>query len=153
MFQIKLLPVRSTRSKQRLFFFLPLALAIFVLFSLSSCATKMNFAVSPVAPAANGYVKVDKNKNGNYVLTVVTVNLAPPGKLSPPREVYVVWMETKDNPVRNIGMIKSVTSFFSDELNGEMKASSTLKPTAVFITAEKAGTVTYPGTPIVLRTK
>ncbi|MGV8879972.1 MAG: hypothetical protein ACOH2A_13185 [Sphingobacteriaceae bacterium] len=113
----------------------------------------MNFAISRVVPAASGYVKLEKNKNGNYAMTVITVNLAQPNKLSPPKSVYVVWMETKGNPIRNIGMIKSNTSFFSDELNGEMKSTSTFKPTSIFITAEEEGSVNYPGTQIVLRTK
>lgn len=145
--------MKHTPTPQHLISFVSLAMGLLMVLSFSACATRMNFAVSPVVPAAKGHVKVEKSKNGNYILTVETINLAPPERLSPKRSVYVVWMETKGNPVRNIGMIKSISSFFSNSLTGEMKASSTVKPTGVFITGEKDGDVSYPGKPMVLRTR
>ncbi len=130
-----------------------IAFALFIIFSFSSCARKMTFGVSPVVPAAKGTVKIKKSKNNNYVLDVNVTNLAQPERLNPPREVYVVWMESKRNAERNIGMIKSSTGLFSNTLKGEMKATSTSKPTGVFITAEDNGNVRYPGSQVVLRTK
>lgn len=50
-------------------------------------------------------------------------------------------------------MIKSSGGLLSSTLKGEMKAASTVKPTAIFITAEDNGNVTYPGSQVVLRTK
>jgi hypothetical protein len=106
-----------------------------------------------VVPAAEGSVKIKKNKNKNYILTVKTTNLAEPKRLSPPREVYVVWMESERTAPQNIGMIKSSTGFLSSTLKGEMTASSTVRPTAVFVTAEDDGNIQYPGSQVVLRTR
>jgi len=130
-----------------------IAFLFFISFSFSSCARRLTFGVSPVVPAAEGSVKIKKNKNKNYILTVKTTNLAEPKRLSPPREVYVVWMESERTAPKNIGMIKSSTGFLSSTLKGEMTASSTVRPTAVFVTAEDDGNIQYPGSQVVLRTR
>jgi hypothetical protein len=133
--------------------FLLTGFSLFIILSIASCARKMTFAVSPVVPAATGSVKIKKSANDNYVIRVKVLNLAPPERLTPARDVYVVWMETKRNSIKNIGMIKSSTGLFSNTLKGDMQASSTLKPTSIFITAEDNGRVQYPGNQVVLRTK
>jgi len=131
---------------------LSIAFLLFIVFSLGSCARKLTFGVSPIVPAATGSVKIKKS-NGNYVLHVKVLNLAPPERLTPARDVYVVWMETKRNSIKNIGMIKSSKGLFSNIFKGEMQATATVKPTSVFITAEDNGRVRYPGNPVVLRTR
>lgn len=130
-----------------------IAFALLTVFSLGSCARKMSFGISPIVPAAKGQVKIKKSKNNNYTINVSVTNLAPPKRLSPPREVYVVWMRTRRNQVKNIGMIKSSTGFLSSTLKGAMSATSTSKPTSIFITAEDYGNVQYPGSEVVLRTE
>ncbi len=128
-------------------------LFLFIGFSLASCTRKLTFAVSPVVPAVSGSVKIKKSSNDNFVVRVKVLHLAPPERLTPPKDVYVVWMETKRNSIKNIGMIKSSTGLFSNTLKGEIQALSTLKPTSVFITAEDNGRVQYPGNQVVLRTQ
>ncbi|MEO8820931.1 MAG: hypothetical protein ABI267_05540 [Ginsengibacter sp.] len=113
----------------------------------------MTFATSQVAPAATGSVKIKKTSNGNYQVDVKTTHLARPENLTPPRNVYVVWMRTEDNAVRNIGKIKSSSGFLSKTLKGELTATATSKPTSFFITAENDGNIQYPGSEVVLQTK
>lgn len=136
-----------------LYSLLILSFAVLAVFSFSSCARKMTFATSRIVPAATGTVKIKKTKNGNYYINVKTKHLAPANKLSPPRRVYVVWMESEQNPVRNIGMIRSSTGIFSSTLKGSLEATSTSKPTSFFITAEDDGNTQYPGNEVVLRTR
>lgn len=126
---------------------------LFVVFSLGSCAKKLTFQSSPVVPAATGKVKIKKTKNDNYTIDIDIKNLAPAKRLSPAREVYVVWMESGDRLAEKLGMIKTSSGFLSDALKGSMSATSTVKPTRIFITAEDNGTVTYPGQQVVLETK
>lgn len=126
---------------------------LFAFLFLSSCARKLTFATSAIAPAATGTVKIKKTSNGNYSVNLETRHLAPADKLSPPRRVYVVWMQTEQNPVRNIGMLKSETGFLSKTLKGNLQATATSKPTSFFITAEDDGNVQYPGNEVVLRTR
>jgi hypothetical protein len=120
---------------------------------LSGCARKMQFDVSPVVPAATGNVKVKKDDNNNYMLTVKVLNLAPARNLTPSRETYVVWMESNRARVKNLGQINTSKGFLSKTLKGEMKASAISKPTRVFITAEDRADVNYPGNQVVLTTR
>ena len=137
---------------KKVFSFLFFTSSIFILFSLASCARKLTFGVSPVVPAATGTVKIKKSSNENYSIDVKVTNLAPPDRLTPARDVYVVWMESSNNRVKNIGMIKSESSLFSSTRKGELKATSTVKPLNIFITAEDNGNIQYPGNQVVLRT-
>ncbi len=124
-----------------------------IIMTLSSCSRKMTFQNSRIVPAATGSVKVKKTKNGNYQVDVKTMHLAKPENLTPPKKVYVVWMKTEDNNVRNIGMIKSSSGFLSNTLKGELTATSTSKPTSIFITAEDDGNIQYPNNDVIIETK
>ncbi|MEO6719517.1 MAG: hypothetical protein ABIN67_04085 [Ferruginibacter sp.] len=119
---------------------------------LTSCAKKLTFARSPVVPAATGKVKYKKDDNNNYNITVDVENLAEAKNLTPPRELYVVWMESDRNRSRNIGQIDISSGLFSNKLKGSLKAVSTSKPSRFFITAEDDGNVQYPGSQRVLTT-
>ena len=125
----------------------------FLILTLPSCSRKMTFQTSQVVPAATGSVKIKKTNNDNYQVDVKTMHLAKPENLTPPKSVYVVWLRTEDNNVRNIGMIKSSSGFLSNTLKGELMATATSKPTSVFITAENDGNVQYPGNQVVIQTK
>ena len=144
--------MKSLRFKQNLSTF-AVAICVIIGISLSSCARKLTFLNSAITPAATGNVKIKHTKNGNYSIDVETKNLAPSFKLSPPRKVYVVWMETEQNAVKNIGMMKSGNSLLSKTLKGGLQATSTSKPTSFFITAEDDGNTQYPGNEVVLRTR
>lgn len=129
-------------------------LAIFALvFFISSCARKIVFQPSVIVPAATGKVKVKKDANNNYSIDLEVRNLADPNRLSPPRNIYVVWIMTKESGVKNIGQIKSSSGLFSDKLKASLRAVSPFEPTRVFITAERNSDVLYPGTQEVLSTR
>src|SRR5690242_18398495 len=70
---------------------------------LSSCSKKLHFATSTVVPAAEGVVKYKKDNNNNYAIDVKIRNLADPKKLTPSRNTYILWMETEQSNVQNIG--------------------------------------------------
>lgn len=123
------------------------------LFIFSSCSQKMTFGPSRLAPAATGSVKIKKTQNDNYKVDLKTTHLAKPEQLTPPKNVYVVWMRTADNSLRNIGKIKSSSGFLSKTLKGELTTTAVSKPTSFFITAENDGNIQYPGSEVVLETK
>lgn len=104
-------------------------------------------------PAAEGQVKVSEDENDNYVVDVSVNNLAKPEKLSPPKQTYVVWLETEANGVLNMGRIDSSTGLFSNALKGSLRTTVPYKPTRVFITAEEDATIEHPGMTVVLRTE
>jgi hypothetical protein len=127
-------------------------LSVVFVFSFSSCATKVNFLNSSIVPAARGVIIVKKDLNKNYQIKIKMYNLAESNRLSPPRKVYLVWMESGNDRVKNIGQIKSASSFWSKALNADLKTVSSSKPTKIFITAEDDPTIQFPLTQVVLST-
>ncbi len=59
-----------------------------------SCSRKMTFSKSSVVPAAQGSIKVSKDKNKNNVIKISITDLAGVDRLQPPKQTYVVWMVT-----------------------------------------------------------
>lgn len=130
---------------------LPLFIVL-ALFALSSCATVMPFNNSSIIPAAEGKVKVKKDKNQNYQIKAQVSNLAPPGNLQPSRSTYVLWMDTKNNGVKNLGQMQPSNTIFSKALNAALSTTTSFVPVRFFVTAENSGAVEYPGSYRVLET-
>lgn len=127
------------------------ALVMVVIF-FTSCTKQIAFQGSSVVPAARGTVKVSKDNNENYDISIFIRNLAEPGRLSPARNTYVVWMETRENATLNIGQINSSTNFLSNKLKASFSTVSSSRPTKIFLTAEDDGNVQNPGTSVVMAT-
>jgi len=130
-----------------------LAVLLFLSFSLSSCAKKVRFITSQVVPAARGYAKISRDDNKNYAIDVEIENLAEPKRLQPAKSAYVVWVETADNGIKNLGQLKSSSGFFTSGLTGTLESVTPFKPKRVFITAEDRTNIDYPGSQAVLGTK
>lgn len=129
-----------------------LFLSVFAI-TISSCAKRVNFITSDIVPAAEGYIKIDRDDNQNYTVNVSIKRLAEPSRLQPPKETYVVWMETKSNGVKNLGRLNSSSGFFSSDLEGLLRAVTPFKPERVFVTAGDKSNIQYPGSQVVLTTK
>ncbi len=124
----------------------------FFLAAFTSCSKKVTFLNSSVVPAAQGYVKVNKDDNKNYVIKIEIKNLAEVNRIQPPKNAYVIWMITDENSTKNIGQIKSGSSMMSSKLKASFETVTSFKPTKIFITAEDNADVQYPGAPTVLST-
>jgi S-formylglutathione hydrolase FrmB len=142
----------KTFKRIRLFQLSGVCIVLSAIVLLSSCSTKYAFATSSVVPAAEGTVKVKKDKNNNYNIELKVERLADPKRLSPAREVYVVWMETDQNERKNIGQLKTSSGLFSGALKSSLKTVSPFKPLTFFITAEESADIQYPMGQEVLRT-
>jgi hypothetical protein len=136
--------IQSALTKNSLLYLI----GIMTIFYFESCARKIAFQASTIVPGAEGTVKVKKDNNSNYTIQVELSNLAEPRKLEPAMKTYVIWMETEQEPVKNIGQINSSSSFLSKRLKASFETVSSIKPTKIFITAEDDGTIQYPGTQI-----
>ena len=119
---------------------------------LSACSKKISFQTSAAVPAAEGQVKMKKDKNNNYHLEINLRNLAEPKRLDPPRSTYVVWIETERNGTKNVGQLKTSSGLFSSTLKASLETVTAYKPQLLFITAEDNADVQYPGMQVVLRT-
>ncbi|WP_016989064.1 hypothetical protein [Flavobacterium sp. ACAM 123] len=121
--------------------------------SFTSCAKKIAFQTSSIVPAARGDVKITKDDNKNYLVEIKVENLAEVSRLESSKEAYVVWMESDDSMVKNIGQIKSDSKFLSSKLKANFKTVTPLKPTKIFITAEKDVETQDPDSQIIISTK
>lgn len=129
------------------------SLIIALTLTLSSCSTtKTNFLVSSVVPAAKGFAKVKKDNNENYSIKIEIEDLADPKRLLPPKSGYIVWLETNNSIVQNIGQIKTSTSLLSSKLKASFENVSANKPSKIFITAEDDLNIQYPLGIVVLTT-
>ncbi|TDO25704.1 hypothetical protein [Sediminibacterium goheungense] len=121
-----------------------LCLGAILMLSVQGCSKKINFQNSAEVPAARGYVKVSKDNNNNYQIKLELSNLAEVKRLDPPKESYVVWMESESNSVKNIGRINSSGSLLSKRLTVSFETVSSVKPTLIYITAENEPNTSYP---------
>ena len=128
------------------------ALAIIMLLSFTSCGKNIAFQNSSIVPAAEGKVSVKKDSNKNYSIGIKISNLAEVNRLQPSKNVYVVWMETEESLVKNIGQIKSDTGFMSSKLKASFETVTSFEPSKIFITAEDNADVQYPGMQLILTT-
>jgi len=120
-------------------------LVLMVPFSLQ--AQKIPFVQSSVVPAAEGYVKIDTDRNKNNIIKISIKHLAKIDRLDPNMKTYVVWMVTDRETTINIGQINS-----SKNLNVSFEAVSSFQPIKIFITAEENESTQVPGEKVVLST-
>ncbi|MGE5406519.1 MAG: hypothetical protein ACM3NR_02305 [Methanosarcina sp.] len=126
---------------------------LLIILLLTSCAIKKNFLLSPVVPAARGNVRIETDKNKNYTIKVRIYNLAEAERVTAHESTYVVWMETADQEIRNIGQIKSTKKFMSKSMVATLETKSAYKPVKIFLTAEENSGAKTPDDQIVLSTE
>jgi hypothetical protein len=120
---------------------------VMLMLPFSLQAQKIPFMQSSVVPAADGYVKINTDRNKNYIINISIKNLAKIDRLDPSMKTYVVWMVTDGEETVNIGRINS-----SNKLNVSFETISSFKPIKIFITAEVNEGTKVPGEKIVLST-
>lgn len=126
---------------------------IMITASFTSCAKKVAFQTSTIVPAARGDVKITRDDNKNYLIKMKIENLAEVSRLESSKEAYVVWMETEDSMVKNIGQIKSDSKFMSSKLKATFETVTPFKPTKIFLTAEKDAAAQYPDNEVIISTQ
>jgi hypothetical protein len=143
----------TLKNHRNLRFKISILFTLLALLTLSSCSRKFNFSDSVIVPAAKGSVKFKKDKNDNYAVTLTVRDLAEPGRLVESRNTYVVWANTADNGVKNLGQLKNASGLFSKKLKSELKTTTPFKPEGFFITAENRADITLPGGQVILTTR
>lgn len=120
---------------------------------LQSCdSERFNFATSSVVPAAEGYVEVEKEDNGNYEIELEVTRLAEPERLNPAKKLYIVWVQTEKSGDKNIGQLKTASGFLSKTLKSSLSTLTPFKRTGFLISAENDAGVLQPAGQVVLRT-
>lgn len=111
------------------------------------CSQKVAFRETPDAPAAMGQARVTTDDNNNTRIELDIEHLAPPQNLTPPKSVYVVWVESPGGKVANMGQIA-----VKDDRSAEFAAVTPLRVLRVIVTAEDRALVQTPSPQVVLTT-
>jgi hypothetical protein len=128
------------------------SLVLVVILVTSSCTNKISFLTSTVVPAARGTVKIKNDSNKNHTINIALLNLAEPERLNPAKKMYMVWMETDQGAIKNIGQIMTDSGTFSKTLKADFKTVTSFTPVKIFITAENDANVQSPSWEIILTT-
>lgn len=93
-----------------------------------------SMTASPKVPAAEGSVKFGKAANDNTSIDLEVKHLADPEKLTPPAQVYVVWIRPAAGaPAQNIGAL-----VVDKNLTGRLKTVTALHAFELLVTAESS---------------
>lgn len=125
------------------------AILIIFLLVITSCATKVNFPVSKITPGADISAKIQKDKNDNYKIDLKAENLTSPDRLDPPKQMYVVWIETSRG-TKNIGKLNMSSSLLSSTRKGSLSTTTPFEPKRIIITAEETSSNNEPSTFVVV---
>lgn len=111
------------------------------------CSQKVAFRETPDAPAAMGKANIITDDNNNTRIELDIDHLAPPQNLTPPKAVYVVWVESPGGKVVNMGQV-----VVADDRSAEFQAVTPLRVLRIIVTAEEQALVQRPSEQIVLTT-
>jgi hypothetical protein len=113
----------------------------------ASAAVTLPLGSSPEIPAAQGEARLHRTKNGNVEIKLSVKHLAPPGRITPGADVFVVWVRglAPEAEAQNLGALK-----VDKKLNGKITAVTAMSSFDLFITCEQSQTVTVPSTPELL---
>lgn len=84
-----------------------------------------------LAPAAEGKIITDNDRNGNTGVEIHVKHMATPQSLTPPKQNYLVWVQPRGKDPELLGALR-----VNGDLEGSLKATTTYKDFDVFITAE-----------------
>lgn len=124
------------------------SLVVVVAFIFTSCAKTITFPVSEVIPTAEAKAKITTDKNKNYVINLTVDYLASPDRLKPSKKTYVVWLETEDSGIQNVGQMIP-----SKKNKASLTVIKSAKPIRIIVTAENDADAQKPGSLEVLRSK
>jgi len=98
------------------------------------------------APAAEGKVTTNADRNGNTNVEVNVKHMATPQKLTPAKQDYLVWVQPRGKEAELLGALR-----VNSNLEGSMKATTPIKDFDIFITAEDNIKPDAPSSMVILR--
>jgi hypothetical protein len=101
---------------------------------LAACATTTKFPISTVAPAAVITSKKTVDKDKNYVIELIALNLTSTDRLNPPKNHYNVWIVTEQNDYKNLGQVMNANA-----KKVVFKTLTPFNPKEIILTAEDEG--------------
>ena len=124
--------------------------ALFLLFSLFlatvAWAREDRLVNTGAAPAAEGKVITDNDRNGNTGVEVQVKHMATPQSLVPPRQTYLVWVQPRGKDPELLGALR-----VNENLEGSLRAATPYKDFEILITAEDSAKPESPSSAVILK--
>ena len=119
-----------------------------MLLVLHSCSSTTQLPVSDIAPAANITAKISDGDHENTEIKITARHLANPQRLSPSKNLYVVWIVTDNDLVKNVGTIVQ-----DGDGKVGLEVITPFEVKEIIITAEDKGNITKPGNMLITSKK
>ncbi|HEY4678963.1 MAG TPA: hypothetical protein VIJ01_17490 [Candidatus Angelobacter sp.] len=124
--------------------------ALFLLFSFllatAAWGREDKLTNTGAAPAAEGKIITDTDRNGNTGVNIEVKHMATPQSLTPPKQTYLVWVQPRGKDAELLGALR-----VNSDLQGSLKATTTYKDFDVIITAEDNMKPDAPSSMVVLK--
>jgi hypothetical protein len=125
------------------------ALALSGLVACGGAGKKVALEPTHAVPAAKGNVRAQRTDSGNTRLDVEVQFLAPPGRVAPGSQVYIVWAQRDDKSApQNIGALP-----VGSDRKGKLQTLTPLDRFEVFLTPEPGPGATEPTNEPVMRSR
>jgi hypothetical protein len=98
------------------------------------------------APAAEGKVITENDRNGNTKVEVNVKHMATPQSLTPAHQAYLVWVQPRGKEAELLGALR-----VNEDLEGSLKATTPYKDFEVFVTAEDNMKPETPSSMVILK--
>jgi hypothetical protein len=125
-------------------------IALFLLFSfllgISAWGREDRLVNTGAAPAAEGKVLTDNDRNGNTHVDVQVKHMATPQSLTPARQTYLVWVQPRGKDPELLGALR-----VNEDLEGSLKATTPYKDFEIFVTAEENMRPESPSSMVILK--
>lgn len=116
-----------------------------LLLGVAARAGDIPLMASSTVPAASGKVSYEHDRNGNLKLDIKTKHLAPPERLTPAKNSYVVWIRSRDGQTQNAGLLR-----VNSNLEGSFSTTTPTKAFDISITAEDNPSASQPTGPEIM---
>lgn len=120
-------------------------LAFACVLSLACASKTVRFTGAPEQPAATGEMKVTLDDNGNVEAKIWLEHLAPPDRLNPPKQNYLVWAQSTFGRTVLLGQLR-----VGKKLDASWRGTVPFERFRLLITAEDLNTPEHPSSPYVM---
>jgi hypothetical protein len=121
-------------------------LLLALVFALTAWAREDRLVSTGIAPAAEGKVITGTDRNGNTDIEVQVKHLAAADKLTPPKQMYLVWIQARGKDPELLGVLR-----VNENLEGSLKAATPYKTFDILLTAEDTAQPQLPSETVVLK--
>lgn len=125
-------------------------IALFLLFTfllaLTAWGREDRLVNTGAAPAAEGKVITDNDRNGNTHVDVQVKHMATPQSLTPAKQTYLVWVQPRGKDPELLGALR-----VNEDLEGSLKATTPYKDFEIFVTAEDNMRPESPSSMVILK--